>query len=66
MIKISKDLKTEYVAKLKLAQRQEIGRAVRVVLQLQGLSGKEESKLLKEAMNSKVCDLEDTIEIKYV
>lgn len=66
MIKISKDLKTEYVAKLKLAQRQEIGRAVRVVLQLQGLSGKEESKLLKEAMNSKVCDLEDTIEIKYI
>lgn len=66
MIKISRDLKTEYVAKLKLAQRQEIGRAVRVVLQLQGLSGKEESKLLKEAMNSKVCDLEDTIEIKYI
>ena len=66
MIKISKDLKTEYVAKLKLAQRQEIGRAVKVVLQLQGLSGKEESKLLKEAMNSKVCDLEDTIEIKYI
>ena len=66
MIKISKDLKTEYVAKLKLAQRQEISRAVRVVLQLQGLSGKEESKLLKEAMNSKVCDLEDTIEIKYI
>ena len=66
MIKISKDLKTEYVPKLKLAQRQEIGRAVRVVLQLQGLSGKEETKLFKEAMNSKVCDLEDTIEIKYI
>lgn len=66
MIKISKDLKTEYIPKLKLAQRQEIGRAVRVVLQLQGLSGKEETKLFKEAMNSKVCDLEDTIEIKYV
>ena len=65
MIKISKDLKTEYIPKLKLAQRQEIGRAVRVVLQLQGLSGKEETKLFKEAMNSKVCDLEDTIEIKY-
>lgn len=66
MIKISKDLKTEYIPKLKLAQRQEIGRAVRVVLQLQGLSGKEETKLFKEAMNSKVCDLEDTIEIKYI
>lgn len=66
MIKISKDLKTEYIPKLKLAQRQEIGRAVRIVLQLQGLSGKEETKLFKEAMNSKVCDLEDTIEIKYI
>lgn len=65
MIKISKNLKTEHVAKLSLAQRQEIGRAVRVVLQLRGLSGKEETKLFKEAMNSKVCDLEDTIEIKY-
>lgn len=65
MIKISKDLKIEYIPKLKLAQRQEIGRAVRVVLQLQGFSGKEETKLFKETMNSKVCDLEDTIEIKY-
>lgn len=66
MIKISKDLKKEYVSKLKLTQKQEIGRAIKVALQLQGFSAKEETELFNKAMNSRVCDLENSIEIKYI
>lgn len=66
MVKIPKELKKEYIFKLKLAQKQEIGRAVKVVLQLQGFSAKEETELFNKAMNSRVCDLENTINIKYI
>lgn len=65
MIKISKSLQKEFVYNLKLAQKQEIGRAIKITLELQGLSGKERKRLLEEALNSRVCDLENTIEIKY-
>lgn len=65
MIKISKSLQKEFVHNLKLAQKQEIGRAIKITLELQGLSGKERKRLLEEALNSRVCDLENTIEIKY-
>ena len=65
MIKISKSLQKEFVCNLKLAQKQEIGRAIKITLELQGLSGKERKRLLEEALNSRVCDLENTIEIKY-
>ena len=65
MIKISKSLQKEFVYNLKLAHKQEIGRAIKITLELQGLSGKERKRLLEEALNSRVCDLENTIEIKY-
>ena len=66
MIKIPKNLQKEFIFNLSLAQKQEITRAINVKLELQGLSGKTKKKLLEEALNSKVCDLIDTIEIKFI
>lgn len=66
MIKIEKENKTTLVCQLKLSKQQEIKRNVRAKIQLMGFSQKEENELIKKAMNSKVCDLENTIEIKYI
>ena len=61
MIQINAEDKTKYIAQLPLEVREQILYAVEEHLAVTD----EEYYLVEEAMNGRICDLEDTIEIEY-
>ncbi len=61
-----KNIKSEYVCFLPQALQTKVYKAVKKALVASGLQGEELEIALQNAMNSKVYDLEDTINIERV